>query len=197
MRDRQSIAAAHRWRGSFRHPLGHTRIGPRDGVSLLSELVLGRTRLLPDLLVVEAFAGRAHARTRIPVQRYRQQTRLSLPIRGRWLVLAGHARHERHASLHISSQRFAYDLVAVEAGGATYKGDPRENASYFVYDRPVRAVADGVVSSVNDGVRTTGQSAGVRLGALCCDGRTIWLATSWCCAIAAANTARTSTCGPG
>lgn len=153
IQDRLSLAAAQRARGRFRHALGHTRIAAGSAVSLLSLRFLRSSDQLPDELRLRVLTSEGPTTTlRIPIQRYRQVTALRLPLTGRWLVLSGYRPFEPHASLHLSSQRFAYDLVRRGPGGLTYQGDRRRNGSYFAYDQPVLAAADGVVVGVNDGV---------------------------------------------
>lgn len=49
-------------------------------------------------------------------------------------------------------QRFAIDWVILGADGKTYHGDPKLNASYLAYDKPVIAVADGRIVSIVDGL---------------------------------------------
>ncbi|MCK5800911.1 MAG: M23 family metallopeptidase, partial [Deltaproteobacteria bacterium] len=124
-----------------------------DGVSLLSLGGRFAPKLAPDAIVIDATSREGgHGELRIAVKTYVQQTRLRLPFRGPWVVLAGHRQGEPHASLHLASQRFAYDLVQTRAGGETFRGDQRLPTSYLAYDQPVLAAADGIVVQINDSV---------------------------------------------
>lgn len=50
------------------------------------------------------------------------------------------------------SQRYAIDWVMTGRDGRTYAGDPKRNASYFIYGKPAVAAAGGVVVNTNDGL---------------------------------------------
>jgi murein DD-endopeptidase len=50
------------------------------------------------------------------------------------------------------SQRFAIDWVQMYPDGKTYKGDASDNKNYRAYGTEIRAVADGVVTQVKDGI---------------------------------------------
>jgi murein DD-endopeptidase MepM/ murein hydrolase activator NlpD len=50
------------------------------------------------------------------------------------------------------SQRRAADLVVVDAGGRTHRGDGRKNDDYLAYGQEVLTVADGTVITVIDGI---------------------------------------------
>ncbi|MBF6567586.1 MAG: M23 family metallopeptidase [Candidatus Binataceae bacterium] len=49
-------------------------------------------------------------------------------------------------------QRYAIDWVQLGNNGLTYRGDEHRNASYFAYDHEIRAVADGTIVDVKDGI---------------------------------------------
>jgi len=49
-------------------------------------------------------------------------------------------------------QRYAVDWVQLGPDGKTFHGDERKNTSYYAYDHLVRAVADGTVVEVKDGI---------------------------------------------
>jgi murein DD-endopeptidase MepM/ murein hydrolase activator NlpD len=153
IRDRRTLAAAHRYRARFLRAQGHCRVAAQDGVSLLSIALHVDLTPPPDTLRLRARSREGGvAELRIAVRAPRQQTQLRLPFRGRWVALAGHRAGEPHASLHLASQRFAHDLVIVGADGRSYAGDRRKNRSYRAYGQPVVAAADGVVVRVGDGV---------------------------------------------
>ncbi|MFN7927846.1 MAG: M23 family metallopeptidase [Blastocatellia bacterium] len=50
------------------------------------------------------------------------------------------------------AQRFAIDWIRFDQNGATYTGDPRYNTSYHAYGAEALAVADGIVTAVQDGI---------------------------------------------
>ncbi len=156
IRDRQTMATAHRYRSRFRRPQGHCRVTAGDGVSLLSVALSIDHQHPPDALRLRATSREGgRAELRLAVRRYRQKTRLRLPFMSRWVALAGHRVFEPHASLHLASQRFAYDMVKLGADGRSYRGDRgdrRKNTSYRAYGQPVLAAADGVVVRVSDRV---------------------------------------------
>ena len=70
---------------------------------------------------------------------------LALPFRGEWRV-------DRDDHGPNPSQRRAVDLVKPGPDGATHHGDGHANADYFAYGQEVLAAADGVVTTVIDGV---------------------------------------------
>lgn len=49
-------------------------------------------------------------------------------------------------------ERYAIDFVQLGADGQTYSGEKHRNTSYHCYGLPIRAVADGRVVSVTDGI---------------------------------------------
>lgn len=53
--------------------------------------------------------------------------------------------------LHIS-QRFAIDWVRLDQNGEVGSGDPLDNTSYYGYGAEVLSVADGIVTSIQDGI---------------------------------------------
>lgn len=77
---------------------------------------------------------------------------LGLPFRGEWLVFWGGDRAELNHHIDHPSQRRAADLVIVDAGGRTHKGDGRALTDYYAYGQDILAMADGVVVTVVDGV---------------------------------------------
>lgn len=84
--------------------------------------------------------------------------RVGPPLRGEQLVAVngccagGHTR----ALLPVDdglflAQRFAIDFVRAE-GGASFEGDPSDNASYFLYGADILAVAPGRIIATSDGM---------------------------------------------
>ncbi len=77
------------------------------------------------------------------------KTVLRLPVEGAWKVRAA-AGDGMHFGL---SGRFALDFAAVDDKGNELNPralDPRQNASWFAWDRPVAAPADGTVVAVEN-----------------------------------------------
>lgn len=96
-------------------------------------------------------------------QVYQPRTPLRLPLRGRVLVWDGHdflSHHRRFNYLSRSAQasgatsnpdRFAYDLVAVDAEGRMQRGDPSNMRSWLGFGLPVYAAGSGkVVAATGD-----------------------------------------------
>ena len=152
MRDRQTIAAAHRYQGRLRRPKGDTRIEPRGVVSLTHLLLIQRARALPARIRVVVLHAAGTATTEVRVHRYRQKTRLTLPVQGRWWVMGGNRYDEHHGCAILASQNFAHDLGVIGADQMTFSGDRTRNGSYLAHGRPIVAAADGEVVSVHDGV---------------------------------------------
>ena len=83
----------------------------------------------------------------------KQQTQLSLPFKGRWLVFWGGETRELNQHHDVPNQRFAFDLVGAGEDGKTHRGDGTRNEDYYAFGRDVLAPADGTVVEVIDGVR--------------------------------------------
>lgn len=152
MSDRKSIAAAHRWRGKLRRPMGHARVPAGAGVTLPHQLLITREGRLPDGLKLVLVHPGGRTVLQVVVERFTQRTRLRLPVRGRWWVMAGHRFDEHHGQGFINSQAFSYDLGRLAAGHSTSSGDARQNASYKCHGQAVVAAADGAVAEVHDNV---------------------------------------------
>lgn len=152
MRDRQTIAAAHRFQGMLRRPKGDTLIAAGDGASLTDQLIIARPADAPRRIRCRVDHDAGFTMTEIPVRIYRQRTALRLPVAGRWWVMAGFRFDEYHGLGILSSQNFAYDLGVVGAELETCSGDPTRNDSYHASGRPILAAADGTVVALHDGV---------------------------------------------
>jgi hypothetical protein len=82
------------------------------------------------------------------------------PVRGdHWMALNGPSNTSLHRrailvaySQPYKGQRYAIDWVQVDEHGATHHGDKSNNRSYYGYDQPVHAVADGKIVEVQDGI---------------------------------------------
>jgi hypothetical protein len=162
MRDAQTLAAAHRWRGALTRPKGDTLIVAGDSISLVGQLSILRAVEVPDRIecLVEHDGGEP-ARRAVEVRRHEQRTALRLPVTGRWWVMEGHRFDEDHAGAVLNSQNFAYDLGVLGDGATTFSGSARRNASYHAHGQPIVAAADGEVVWVHDGVEEN-EPVGVR-----------------------------------
>lgn len=82
------------------------------------------------------------------------------PVRGdHWMAVNGPSGTSLHRRAILVvygkpyiGQRYAIDWVQVDEHGATHHGDKSDNRSYYCYDQPVHAVADGKIVEVKDGV---------------------------------------------
>ena len=88
----------------------------------------------------------------IPVPE-KNETRLSLPFKGRWLVLWGGDTEELNLHHDVPNQRFAFDFLGANEEGETHKGEGTVNEDYLAFGREVLAPADGSVTDVITGVR--------------------------------------------
>ena len=85
---------------------------------------------------------------------------LGPPLHGEgWLAVNGPNNESVHRRAGIPihgftpiAQRFAIDWVKVGPNSSTFKGDRKNNESYFAYGAEVLAVADGVVTEIKDGI---------------------------------------------
>ena len=88
----------------------------------------------------------------IPVPK-RHQTKLSLPLRGEWLVFWGGDTKELNQHHDTQNQRFAFDFLVVDKTGKTHKGEGKANEDYYAFGKQILAPTDGVVTDVISGVR--------------------------------------------
>ncbi len=77
---------------------------------------------------------------------------LDWPVTGCWRVLWGGPTREQNQHHDVPCQRFALDLVAVDAAGRDHTGDGTRNEDYLAFGRPVRAPAAGRVVTAIRGV---------------------------------------------
>jgi murein DD-endopeptidase MepM/ murein hydrolase activator NlpD len=89
----------------------------------------------------------------ITLESFQQQTMLSLPFTGEWIVLNGGVDEAHSHSWEIHGQRYAYDFVVADAGGRRHRGSGRSLEDYFAYGAAIVAAADGDVVRIRDGVR--------------------------------------------
>lgn len=88
-----------------------------------------------------------------PVVTDKQQTELSLPFKGTWVVSYGGEGRESSNQQNLLFQRYAYEFAATDGEGRKYKDDGKTNEDYFSYGKEVLAPADGTIVDVIDGVR--------------------------------------------
>ena len=82
------------------------------------------------------------------------------PLRGaNWLAANGPSNTSVHrrAILFVNGkpkigQRYAIDWVKLGADGKTFHDDEHDNRSYYAYDQPIYAAADGIIVNVKDGI---------------------------------------------
>ncbi|MFH1370244.1 MAG: peptidoglycan DD-metalloendopeptidase family protein [Planctomycetota bacterium] len=83
----------------------------------------------------------------------KHQTQLSLPFKGKWLVVWGGDTKELNQHHGVPNQQFAFDLLGVNEEGKTRKGEGNTNEDCFAFGREIIAPAEGVVTDVITGVR--------------------------------------------
>jgi murein DD-endopeptidase MepM/ murein hydrolase activator NlpD len=88
----------------------------------------------------------------IPVPE-KNETKLSLPFKGRWLVAWGGDTKELNQHHDVPNQRFAFDLLGVNKEGEMRKGKAQIDEDYSAFGREILAPADGLVTDVITGVR--------------------------------------------
>jgi len=82
----------------------------------------------------------------------RNKTELRLPFKGEWLVFWGGDTVSQNYHQDAPTQRFAFDILKVDAAGKSHKGDGSKNEDYFAFGQEIVADADGVVTNVVTGV---------------------------------------------
>ncbi len=88
----------------------------------------------------------------IPVPE-KNETNLSLPFKGNWLVFWGGDTKELNLHHDTPNQKFAFDFLGVDEQGKTGKGQAQVSEDYFAFGREILAPAEGVVTDVINGVR--------------------------------------------
>jgi hypothetical protein len=83
----------------------------------------------------------------------KNKTKLSLPFKGRWLVVWGGDTKELNQHHDAPCQKFAFDFLGIDENGKTRKGASETNEDYLAFGREILAPADGLVTDVIDGVR--------------------------------------------
>jgi murein DD-endopeptidase MepM/ murein hydrolase activator NlpD len=91
----------------------------------------------------------------IPVTNYELKTKLIFPIKGEFMVAAGHDFNEEHKTEW--SQQYAYDIVGLSSHYEIIRTDGEKNEDFFGWGREIIAPADGVIvyarNDVPDNVR--------------------------------------------
>lgn len=88
----------------------------------------------------------------IPVPE-KNETKLSLPFKGKWLVVWGGDTKELNQHHDTSNQKFAVDFLCVDELGKTRKSESQINEDFFAFGRDILAPADGTVTDVITGIR--------------------------------------------
>lgn len=83
----------------------------------------------------------------------RNKTALALPFKGEWLVFWGGDTPEQNYHVNAATQRFAFDILKVDAEGKTHKGDGSKNEDYYAFGQEILADAEGTVTDVVTGVK--------------------------------------------
>ena len=83
------------------------------------------------------------AELEIPLERFEPKTELICPVKGRFMIVAGHDANEPHAGGW--SQQHAYDIMTLGPTFGFAANEGRRNEDYFSWGQPVLAPADGVV----------------------------------------------------
>jgi murein DD-endopeptidase MepM/ murein hydrolase activator NlpD len=89
----------------------------------------------------------------VPRNTGRNKTALRLPFDGEWMVFWGGDTVEQNYHQAHATQRFAFDILKVDAEGRTHKGDGKVNEDYYAFGQEIVADADGVVTDVVTGVK--------------------------------------------
>ncbi|MEV4278575.1 M23 family metallopeptidase [Actinoplanes xinjiangensis] len=138
-------------------------LAPGRSASLLLDVTVAAGARVPARLVhrfdVSGAADRTVHGAATKVDR-REPLNLSPPLRGDGFAVYGCCRPpfvHRLAVMNLdggtfAAQRYAIDFVQTTDGVHSHAGDQARNESYFIFGEGVRAVADGKVLAVRDGV---------------------------------------------
>jgi len=100
-------------------------------------------RLVYNLTVAGPGASGVEKTLDIPLLRYEQKTKLTFPIKGKFMVVAGHEFNEAHSFGR--SQHFAYDIFGMGPHWEITRNGGATIADFCTWGREVIAPADGVV----------------------------------------------------
>jgi murein DD-endopeptidase MepM/ murein hydrolase activator NlpD len=106
-------------------------------------LSLNVDRLVYSLTVAAPGASGVEKTLEIPLLRYEQKTKLVFPMRGKFIVVAGHDFNEAHSFGR--SQHFAYDIFGIGPHWEITRNGGATMADFCTWGREVIAPADGVV----------------------------------------------------
>lgn len=87
-----------------------------------------------------------------PKNTSRNKTPLRLPFNGDWFIFWGGDTVAQNYHQDAATQRFAFDILKVNADGQTHSGNGAKNEDYFAFGQEIVADADGVVTDVVTGV---------------------------------------------
>lgn len=104
-------------------------------------------QLLRDTLLRDQWHKEALEVMRPLTMRYRQTTRLKLPVRGRWHASKDPSDHHGLKGYAV----YALDLNQLDAQGKSFAGDGKRLEDHLCFGKPFYAVADGKVVSAHDG----------------------------------------------
>ncbi|GGG34545.1 DUF3887 domain-containing protein [Bizionia arctica] len=81
----------------------------------------------------------------------RNATKMILPFNDSWFVFWGGIEKAQNYHIDYENQQFAYDFL-IRKDGATFKGDPKINESYFAFGKEIIAPCDAKVVKVITGI---------------------------------------------
>lgn len=87
-----------------------------------------------------------------PKNTSRNQTKFILPFKGEWLIFWGGDTVEQNQHQDAPNQRFAFDILKMDAESKTHKNDGSKNEDYYAFGQEIIAPAAGVVTYIVDGV---------------------------------------------
>lgn len=100
-----------------------------------------------QVLLADAFHEDALRVARPELDRYRQRTKLRLPIAGRWEISRDRTRHHQKKGFAV----YAVDLTMVDEDRKHYRNKGKRLEDHFAWGAPFYAVADGTVVEVREG----------------------------------------------
>lgn len=87
---------------------------------------------------------------RLPnIHNYTPENLYSLPFNECWVVANGGISKENSHSWNICNQRYAYDFY-IQKDGKTFSGNGKNVTDYLCYEKPILAVADGIVIEIKN-----------------------------------------------
>ncbi len=84
------------------------------------------------------------------IENYKNDVSYALPFSGEWMVVNGCTTKEYSHSWDIPTQRYAYDVIKLDANGKSYKNDYKNVENYFCYNEDILSPADGEVVEINN-----------------------------------------------